>query len=41
VEILQKNSNDPYLEKLGLFKEGKLTKKGKLLLSLFDEAERL
>jgi len=40
-QILQKNSNDLYIEKLGLFKEGKLTKKGELLLSLFDEAEKI
>lgn len=40
-QLLQKESTDPYLEKLGLFKEGKLTREGELLLSLFDKVEEL
>jgi ABC-type methionine transport system ATPase subunit len=40
-QILQKESTDPYIEKLGLFKDGKLTKEGELLLSLFYKTEKL
>jgi hypothetical protein len=40
-QLLQKESGDPYLEKLGLFKEKKLTREGELLLSLFEKVEEL
>jgi len=40
-QLLQKKSGDPYLEKLGLFKERKLTREGELLLSLFEKVENL
>ncbi len=40
-QLLQRESGDPYLEKLGLFKERKLTREGELLLSLFEKVEKL
>jgi len=40
-QLLEGESNDPYLEKLGLFDGGKLTKEGESLISLFQKTERL
>jgi putative ABC transport system ATP-binding protein len=40
-QLIQGESGDPYLEKLGLFKERKLTREGELLLSLFEKVENL
>jgi len=40
-QLLQRESTDSYLEKLGLFKERKLTREGELLLSLFEKVENL
>ena len=40
-QILEQNATDPYMEKLGLFKGGKLTKEGEVFLSLFQKAEEL
>ena len=40
-QILEQKAEDPYMEKLGLFKGGKLTKEGEAILSLFEKAGEL
>ncbi|MBU7017046.1 MAG: ABC transporter ATP-binding protein [Theionarchaea archaeon] len=40
-QIVQQKATDPYMERLGLFVGGKLTKEGAMLLSLFEKAEKL
>jgi len=40
-QVVNQEVTDPYMEKLGLFEGGKLTKEGKMLLSLFEKAEEL
>jgi len=40
-QVVSQEVTDPYMEKLGLFEGGKLTKEGKMLLSLFEKAEEL
>jgi putative ABC transport system ATP-binding protein len=41
LQVIQKEASDPYMEKLGLFKGGKLTKEGEVLFSMFEKAEEL
>ncbi|MGD2247616.1 MAG: ABC transporter ATP-binding protein [Candidatus Methanofastidiosia archaeon] len=40
-QIVNKTVSDPYLEKLGLFKGGSITKDGEVFLSVFKKAEEL
>jgi putative ABC transport system ATP-binding protein len=40
-QIINQTISDPYLEKLGLFKGGKITKDGETFLSIFKKAEEL
>lgn len=41
LQVIQKEVTDPYMEKLGLFKGGKLTKEGEVFFSMFEKAEEL
>jgi putative ABC transport system ATP-binding protein len=40
-QIINREVSDPYMEKLGLFKGGKLTKDGEVFVSVFEKAEEL
>lgn len=40
-QVVQQKATDPYMEKLGLFKGGKLTKDGEVLFSVLERAEEL
>ena len=40
-QVIQKEATDPYMEELGLFKGGKLTKEGMMLLSLLEKIGEL
>jgi putative ABC transport system ATP-binding protein len=40
-QIINREVSDPYMEKLGLFKGGKLTKEGEVFVSVFEKAEEL
>ena len=40
-QIVNREVSDPYMEKLGLFKGGKLTKDGEVFFSVFEKAEEL
>ncbi|MBU7032606.1 MAG: ABC transporter ATP-binding protein [Theionarchaea archaeon] len=40
-QILTQKLNDPYMEKLGLFRKGNLTKEGETFRSIFEKAEKL
>lgn len=40
-QVIQKEATDPYMEELGLFEGGKLTKEGMMLLSLLEKVGEL
>jgi putative ABC transport system ATP-binding protein len=40
-QIIRKEAIDPYMEKLGLFKEGKLTEEGEAFFSVLEKAQEL
>lgn len=40
-QITSREATDPYMEKLGLFKGGTLTKEGEVLFSVFEKVEEL
>jgi len=40
-QLIQQKATDPYMEKLGVFRGGKLTKEGEAILSVFRKAEEL